>query len=155
MILDHLWYDGDLDHDSVHLLRVHRIVPNNFERPIAPRECITLLWFQRLGAETERQTARDLKDDREFLSGFRSSFWWSLYDRYLCLWCSRWHVVRGLWLYMFTIFSWNMSSVVRSAAQFFAFFAKTKDGHAKDFSRKMTCEKFAKKCPKRVGFFIL
>ena len=35
-----------------------------------------------------------------------------------------------------------------SAAQFFAFFAKTKDGCAKDFSRKMTCEKFAKKCPK-------
>jgi len=35
--------EGDLDHDAVHLLRVHRIVPNNFERPIAPRECITLL----------------------------------------------------------------------------------------------------------------
>ena len=35
-----------------------------------------------------------------------------------------------------------------SAAQFFAFFAKTKDGRAKDFSRKMTCEKFAKKGPK-------
>ena len=39
-------------------------------------------------------------------------------------------------------------SVAVSAAQFFAFFAKTKDGRAKDFSRKMTCEKFAKKCPK-------
>ena len=36
-----------------------------------------------------------------------------------------------------------------SAAQFFAFFAKTKNGRAKDFSRKMTREKFAKKCPKR------
>ena len=35
-----------------------------------------------------------------------------------------------------------------SAAQFFAFFAKTKNGYAKDFSRKMTCEKFAKKGPK-------
>ena len=34
-----------------------------------------------------------------------------------------------------------------SAAQFFAFFAKTKDGRAKD-TRKMTCEKSAKKCPK-------
>ena len=32
-----------------------------------------------------------------------------------------------------------------SAAQFFAFFAKTKDGRAKDFSRKMRCEQFAKK----------
>ena len=32
-----------------------------------------------------------------------------------------------------------------SAAQFFAFFAKTKDGRAKDFSRKMECEKLAKK----------
>ena len=31
-----------------------------------------------------------------------------------------------------------------SAAQFFAFFAKTKDGRAKDFSRKMTCEKVSK-----------
>ena len=38
--------------------------------------------------------------------------------------------------------------IMTSAAQFFAFFAKTKDGRAKDFSRKMTCEKFAKKCPK-------
>ena len=35
-----------------------------------------------------------------------------------------------------------------SAAQFFAFFAKTKDGRAKDFSRKMACEKSAKKGPK-------
>ena len=35
-----------------------------------------------------------------------------------------------------------------SAAQFFAFFAKTKDGRAKNSSRKMTCEKFAKNCPK-------
>ena len=39
-----------------------------------------------------------------------------------------------------------LNLVVNSAAQFFAFFAKTKDGRAKDFSRKMTCEKFAKKC---------
>ena len=45
--------------------------------------------------------------------------------------------------------------ITTSAAQFFAFFAKTKDGRAKDFSRKMACEKFAKKgtkllqnCPK-------
>ena len=35
-----------------------------------------------------------------------------------------------------------------SAAQFFAFFAKTKDGRAKDLSRKMACEKLAKKGPK-------
>ena len=39
-------------------------------------------------------------------------------------------------------------SIKISAAQFFAFFAKTKDGRAKDFSRKITCEKFAKKGPK-------
>ena len=38
--------------------------------------------------------------------------------------------------------------VTTSAAQFFAFFAKTKDGRAKDFSRKMRCEKCAKNCPK-------
>ena len=41
-----------------------------------------------------------------------------------------------------------MLKIAISAAQFFAFFAKTKDGRTKDFSRKMTCEKFAKKCPK-------
>ena len=35
-----------------------------------------------------------------------------------------------------------------SAAQFFAFFAKTKDGRARNSSRKMRCEKFAKKGPK-------
>ena len=38
--------------------------------------------------------------------------------------------------------------MIISAAQFFAFFAKTKDRRAKDFSRKMACEKFAKKGPK-------
>ena len=38
-------------------------------------------------------------------------------------------------------------SVAVSAAQFFAFFAKTKDGRAKDFSRKMTCEKRSKNSP--------
>ena len=37
----------------------------------------------------------------------------------------------------------NCQAIMYSAAQFFAFFAKTKDGRAKDFSRKMTCEKFA------------
>ena len=29
--------EGDLDHDAVHLLRVHWIVPNDFECPFAPR----------------------------------------------------------------------------------------------------------------------
>ena len=42
----------------------------------------------------------------------------------------------------------KIACYVASAAQFFAFFAKTKNGRAKDFSRKMTCEKFAKKGPK-------
>ena len=41
-----------------------------------------------------------------------------------------------------------MLKIAISAAQFFAFFAKTKDGLAKDFSRKMACEKFEKKGPK-------
>ena len=41
-----------------------------------------------------------------------------------------------------------MKHILISAAQFFAFFAKTKNGLAKDFSRKMACEKFAKKGPK-------
>ena len=40
------------------------------------------------------------------------------------------------------------TKVPASAAQFFAFFAKAKDSRAKDFSRKMACEKFAKKGPK-------
>ena len=48
------------------------------------------------------------------------------------------------------IFWWNLIS----AAQFFAFFAKTKDGRAKDFSRKMRCEKFAKNCPKMAKIWL-
>ena len=59
--------------------------------------------------------------------------------------------------FSFTIDKTNVKS---SAAQFFAFFAKTKDGRAKDFSRKMTCEKFAKNdakqpqnLPSKVGEF--
>ena len=35
--------EGDFDHDAVHLLRIHRVVFDDFERPIAPRECVTLL----------------------------------------------------------------------------------------------------------------
>ena len=38
-----------------------------------------------------------------------------------------------------------MKVQMTSAAQFFAFFAKTKDGRARNSSRKMGCEKFAKK----------
>ena len=39
--------------------------------------------------------------------------------------------------------------MVGSAAQFFAFFAKTKNGRAKNSSRKKRCEKFAKKRQKK------
>ena len=39
-------------------------------------------------------------------------------------------------------------NILSSAAQFVAFFAKTKDGRARNSSRKMRCEKFAIKGPK-------
>ena len=35
--------EGDLDHDAIHLLRVHWVVPYDFECPIAPRQRVTLL----------------------------------------------------------------------------------------------------------------
>ena len=35
--------EGDLDHDSVYLLCFHWAIPNDFERSIAPRQCVTLL----------------------------------------------------------------------------------------------------------------
>ena len=52
--------EGNFNHDAGDLHRVHWIIPDDFECAIAPRQCITLLWFQRVGVEIKRKAARDL-----------------------------------------------------------------------------------------------